>query len=70
MNTLLSFLKPSALLKRNNERGSLSLEHVLFIGAIAGMSAGIIAFYDSIETYISATGESFASAPANIGSQE
>jgi len=34
-----------------NNRGSLALEQVLFIGAIVGMSAGIFAFYDELRTY-------------------
>lgn len=38
--------------KRNdNEKGSLALEQVLFIGAVIAMSAGVYAFYGNIETY-------------------
>ncbi|MDD2942773.1 MAG: hypothetical protein PHC51_07395 [bacterium] len=54
----------------SRERGSLSLEHVLFIGAIAGISTGIITFYDGIEKYITATAESFAEAPTNLGATQ
>lgn len=56
--------------KSKRERGSLSLEHVLFIGAIAGISTGIITFYDGIEKYITATAESFAEAPTNLGAAQ
>ena len=34
-----------------NERGSLALEQILFIGAIVVMSTGILAFYGSMNDY-------------------
>ncbi|MFN8390266.1 MAG: hypothetical protein U0136_08260 [Bdellovibrionota bacterium] len=34
-----------------NQRGSLALEQVLFIGAIVTMSLGLFAFYDKLSTY-------------------
>jgi hypothetical protein len=38
-------------LKTKNEKGSLALEQVLFIGAVVAMSAGIFAFYQDISGY-------------------
>ena len=49
----------------NNERGSLSLEHILFIGAVVALSVGITAFYGNISTYFQTVG--FGAAPQNIG---
>ncbi|MBP9838237.1 MAG: hypothetical protein KBC84_05945 [Proteobacteria bacterium] len=37
--------------KIRNEKGSLALEQVLFIGAVVTMSLGLFAFYDNISTY-------------------
>lgn len=34
-----------------SEKGSLSLEQVLFIGAIVAMSAGLYTFYDQLHDY-------------------
>ena len=34
-----------------NEKGSLALEQVLFIGAVVTMSLGLFAFYDNLSTY-------------------
>lgn len=34
-----------------NERGSLALEQVLFIGAVVAMSLGLFAFYDKLGAY-------------------
>jgi len=34
-----------------NERGSLALEQVLFIGAIVAMGVGLYAFYGDLSTY-------------------
>lgn len=34
-----------------DERGSLALEQVLFIGAVITMSLGVFAFYENIATY-------------------
>lgn len=50
----------------NEERGSLSLEHILFIGAVVALSLGITAFYNNISNYFSNVG--FASSPTGIGS--
>ena len=37
-----------------NERGSLALEQVLFIGAIVAMGVGLYAFYGDLSNYFSA----------------
>ncbi len=50
----------------DQERGSLALEHVLFIGAVVALSAGLFAFYGNLSDYFSSVG--FASAPTDIGS--
>ena len=34
-----------------NEKGSLALEQILFIAAIAGMVGGVWAFYGTISTW-------------------
>lgn len=34
-----------------NEKGSLALEQVLFIGAVVLMSLGLFAFYDKLGNY-------------------
>ncbi len=47
-----------------NEKGSLSLEHILFIGAVVLLSAGITTFYTNINTFFSSV--SFTDTP-NIG---
>ena len=51
----------------NGEKGSLALEHVLFIGAIVALSTGIFVFYDNLSTYFSSI--SFAKAPTSFGSK-
>lgn len=51
--------------KLEQEKGSLSLEHILFIGAVVALSLGITAFYNNISTYFSDVG--FAAAPTGIG---
>lgn len=38
-------------LPRMNERGSLALEQVLFIGAIVAMSLGLFTFYGKLGSY-------------------
>ena len=50
----------------SNERGSVALEQVLFIGAIVAMSAGIFAFYSDLRDYFS--NFSVAASPSNVGS--
>lgn len=50
---------------RVNERGSLALEHVLFIGAIVALSAGLFAFYNNISDYFANIG--FSAPPTNLG---
>ena len=50
---------------RKNEKGSLALEQVLFIGAIVVMSIGLYAFYGNLSDYFSGVG--FSSPPANVG---
>lgn len=49
------------------ERGSLALEHVLFIGAVVALSAGLFAFYGNLSNYFETVG--FAAAPQNVGQQ-
>ncbi len=49
----------------NNERGSLALEQVLFIGAIVAMSVGLYAFYGDLSTYFSNFQP--ATPPTNVG---
>jgi len=47
------------------ERGSLSLEHILFIGAVVLITAGLATFYGNINTYFANVG--FNAPPANVG---
>jgi hypothetical protein len=49
------------------EKGSLALEQILFIGAIVALSAGLFVFYDNLSSYFSSVG--FATAPTAVGSQ-
>lgn len=37
--------------KKNDEKGSVSLEHMLFVGAVVAVGAGVLAFYSSVGTY-------------------
>ena len=39
------------LLSPKGEEGSLALEHILFIGAIVALSAGLFIFYDRLSDY-------------------
>lgn len=48
-----------------NEKGSLSLEQVLYIGAVVAISGGLYAFYGNISSYLEDVG--FSSAPSNLG---
>jgi hypothetical protein len=53
------------LLQRSrDERGSLALEQVLFIGAVVIMSAGLFAFYDDLRSYF--TQVDFSSVPTTV----
>lgn len=49
-----------------NERGSLALEHILFIGAVVALSAGLFIFYNNLSDYFANIG--FSAPPANVGS--
>ena len=52
---------------RKDERGSLALEHILFITAVVVITGAIYSFYDQIATYfnnITVTG-----APTGVGSR-
>ncbi len=49
----------------HEEKGSLALEHILFIGAIVALSAGLFVFYDRLSEYFSNVG--FAAPPTNVG---
>ena len=51
--------------QRISEKGSLSLEHILFIGAVVTMFAGVTIFYDNISNYF--RNITFSSSPTNIG---
>lgn len=51
---------------RQRQRGSLTLEQALFIGAIVAMFGGVWVFYDKLGAYFE--GISFSSPPSNIGS--
>lgn len=48
-----------------NEKGSLALEHILFIGAIVALSAGLFVFYDNLSDYFRNIG--FADPPSSVG---
>ena len=50
---------------RRNQKGSLALEQVLFIGAIVTMSIGIYAFYGDLRSYFDTF--SVAQAPTGVG---
>jgi len=50
-----------------SERGSLALEHVLFIGAVVALSAGVFVFYDNLSNYFKNI--TFASSPTSFGSR-
>lgn len=52
-------------MKIKGERGSLSLEHILFIGAVVLITAGLTTFYGNINTYFSSVG--FSASPTNVG---
>jgi hypothetical protein len=49
----------------SGERGSLSLEHILFIGAVVLITTGLGVFYNNINDYFRTVG--FSTAPANLG---
>ena len=51
---------------KSSERGSLSLEHILFIGAVVLITTGLATFYGNMNTYFSNIG--FSASPTNIGS--
>lgn len=48
-----------------SEQGSLALEHILFIGAIVALSAGLFIFYNNISNYFANIG--FSAPPTNLG---
>ena len=50
----------------NNERGSLALEQVLFIGAIVAMATGLFAFYGNLSDYFENVG--VTDSPQGVGS--
>lgn len=47
------------------QRGSLSLEQILFIAAVVGIGAGLTAFYGNISSYLSNVG--FNAPPSGLG---
>lgn len=49
----------------SGERGSLSLEHILFIGAVVLITAGLATFYGNMNTYFANVG--FSAPPVNVG---
>lgn len=50
---------------KSDERGSLSLEHVLFIGAVVLITVGLAAFYGNINNYFANVG--FGAPPQAVG---
>ena len=52
-------------MKIRDEKGSLALEQILFIGAIVALSAGLFIFYNNLSDYFSNVG--FSTPPANVG---
>ena len=51
-----------------SEKGSLALEHVLFIGAVVALSAGVFIFYDNLSNYFKNVG--FVKSPTGFGSAQ
>ena len=51
--------------RKNRERGSVALEHVLFIGAVVAVMTGVLAFYTNMGAYFSNV--SMGDAPQNVG---
>ena len=51
--------------KSNSERGSLTLEQALYVGAIVSMFALVSIFYTNLGTYFSNI--TFGSSPTNVG---
>lgn len=48
-----------------SQKGSLSLEQVLYIGAVVAISTGLFTFYGNISNYLENVG--FSSSPSNLG---
>ena len=65
MNNILLNLYIRARYLERDERGSLALEQVLFIGAIVALSAGLFVFYDNLAEYF--RNINFAAPPQDIG---
>ncbi len=55
--------------KKANEKGSLALEQVLFIGAVVAISAGLIAFYGSMSGYFQEFSETVDNLSTDIPGQ-
>ena len=53
------------LKKAKNERGSLALEHILFIGAVILAGVGARAFFQNAGDFMNNT--TFAAAPTAVG---
>lgn len=51
--------------KAKNERGSLALEHILFIGAVILAGVGARAFFSNAGNFMSNT--TFAASPTAVG---
>ena len=49
----------------DSEKGSLALEHILFIGAVVALSAGLFIFYNNLSDYFANIG--FSAPPTNVG---
>lgn len=43
-----------SLIRIRNQKGSLALEQILFIGAVVAMSVGLFAFYGKLTAYFNA----------------
>ncbi len=48
-----------------DEKGSLSLEQILFVAAVVGLGAGLTAFYGNISAYLTNVG--FNAPPTGLG---
>jgi hypothetical protein len=65
MNELICYLSLASRKFFSNQKGSLALEQVLFIGAVVALAAGLFVFYENLADYFSNIG--FATPPTNIG---
>ncbi|MCB0343615.1 MAG: hypothetical protein KDD66_00785 [Bdellovibrionales bacterium] len=57
--------RPNTKAKAKEEKGSLSLEQILFVAAVVGIGAGLTAFYGNISSYLTNVG--FNAPPSGLG---